>query len=154
MSSYALKQSELLESSKANKIKHKKSLKEESKISTKSSMKSKEDLKKLEEPNRKPNSASIANNNADSKPNEDSYGIMIKKLRLHELERDITNLRTILAHIIIPKLNTVEISNVKNYSNTGFLFIYSLFMDNLIKMLIDGRKIEGISKCFDKHLDL
>ena len=113
MSSYALKQTELLESTKANKLKHKKSIKEESKFSTKASVKSKEDIKKMEEQIKKPNNnATNANNNNESKPNEDSYGIMIKKLRLHELERDITNLRTILAHIIIPKLNAVEISNV------------------------------------------
>ena len=108
-----MKQSDLLESSKANKLKHKKSIKEESKFSTKASVKSKEDIKKIEEQNKKPiNNATNANNNNESKPNEDSYGIMIKKLRLHELERDITNLRTILAHIIIPKLNTVDIANV------------------------------------------
>lgn len=110
MITYATKQNELLESSKANKVKHKKSLREESKFNTKSSMKSKEDLKKSEDMIKKTTSAALNNN--ENKPPEDSYGIMIKKLRLHELERDITNLRTILAHIIIPKLNTVEIANV------------------------------------------
>ena len=110
MITYATKQNELLESLKANKVKHKKSLREESKFNTKSSMKSKEDLKKSEDMIKKTTSAALNNN--ENKPPEDSYGIMIKKLRLHELERDITNLRTILAHIIIPKLNTVEIANV------------------------------------------
>lgn len=112
MQTYAAKQSELLESSKASKLKHKKSVKEESKLSSKGALKSKEDIKKpAEEPLKK--AATAALNSTESKPTEEPYAIMIKKLRLHELERDITNLRTILAHIIVPKLNTVEISCVK-----------------------------------------
>ena len=39
---------------------------------------------------------------------------IIKMLKFHELERDIINLRTIISSIVIPKLNTIEISEVIN----------------------------------------
>lgn len=112
MHTYALKQADLLESNKSSKLKQKKSLKEESKLNSKATLKSREDIKKPDESLKKAVSSAI-NSTENNKTAEDSYSIMIRKLRLHELERDITNLRTILAHIIIPKLNTVEIASVR-----------------------------------------
>ena len=60
---------------------------------------------------------------------EDSYNIMIKKLRLHELERDITNLRAIIANIIIPKLNTVDLKIViiHNFNIPSKIIIFNIF---------------------------
>lgn len=102
INTFATKQNELLENIKGSKIKQKKSFKEDQKLTnnTKASTRSKEDIKKA---------ASLANNVST---NEESYDIMIKKLRIHELEREITNLRGIIANIIIPKLNLVDIQKV------------------------------------------
>lgn len=116
INTFAAKQAELLENSKNSKIKHKKSFRDESKLSniSKNTSKSKEDLKKPEEIKK-----SVTGNLPTS---EDSHSLIIKKLKLHELEREITNLRTIIGQILIPKLSTLDL-NLVNIIYIFFIFV-------------------------------
>jgi len=105
----------LLEYTKGLRLKLKKSTKDDPRLTnnTKSSSKSKEDIKKAEDFKKAISNISNADKNiTTADKSEDSYNIMIKKLHLHELERDITNLRSIIAHIIIPKLSLVDLQSV------------------------------------------
>jgi hypothetical protein len=45
--------------------------------------------------------------------NSNSEENNLKKLKIHELEREIINLRVIITNIVIPKLLSVEILAVK-----------------------------------------
>ena len=57
----------------------------------------------------------LSSTGASENPNKaEQISNIIKMLKFHELERDIINLRTIISSIVIPKLNTIEISEVIN----------------------------------------
>jgi brefeldin A-inhibited guanine nucleotide-exchange protein len=109
MTSYATKHEEFIDHLKKDRLEHKdkhdkheKQEKHEKQAKVDQSRKSVQSMAQLTDDKEK-------DKQENHHSEEDTFDITLRKLKLHELERDIANLRSLLSGVIIPKLSTIDI---------------------------------------------